>query len=564
MITIKGIILNEGQVFSYSLSEFPEINTDTCSIDKILLPNSDDKFVASVIDSKHFSIKPLVYGTSQGNVILYLKYQDIKNPEQYTYRTFEIVFKFQKPRKALIIKNNGSSSASVHIIHNANSPALSYSYCIVDSEPSDDEYQSIYNGNSNAYTYSYSIPSGKSMYIYSTSSNAWGGSSGANIIQVLSTDTEIQGDISALINESTTLPDYCFSHLFYNSKFNSVPKDLLSRFSTLSQSCYSEMFSGCSNLVKMPLLPSENLASGCYYQMFKDCTSLVNAEVLPASTVPDYAYREMFKGCTSLRTYSTTSDWYYYRDFNGNIGGSDFQYISKIPEGETLYSIIDDSGDVVVPEGNLGAFAGGGYDDGSSVNCTYKFENNQFIIDTVFKDWEGNITSEETYTLSEGQSQTFGDFGVITCYHNTIFDCPALETTYITYGLSFVAGSVRNHYISNDFKATSYGQYACASMFEDCSNFIGIIYFSTNNKNMSLGNYCFNAMFKGCTSITNSRFPTWSTHTVISNASYAFKEMYMNSGITYITFPNVHGSTGMFESICNGCTSLTTAFIDDG
>lgn len=561
MITIKGIILNEGQVFSYSLSEFPEINTDTCSIDKILLPNSDDKFVASVIDSKHFSIKPLVYGTSQGNVILYLKYQNIKNPEQYIYRTFEIIFKFQKPRKALIIKNNGSSSASVKIIHNANAPALSYSYCITDVEPTDDEYQSINNGSSNSYTYIYSIPSGKSMYIYSASSGAWGGSSGANVIQVLSTDTELQGDISALINESTTLPTCCFSYLFYNSKFNSVPKDLLSKFSTLSQSCYSDMFCGCTNLVEMPSLPSENLASGCYYQMFKDCTSLVNAEVLPASTVPDYAYREMFKGCTSLKSYSTTTGWVYYRGDIDDVWSNNLLYISKIPEGETLSSIGSEGNSDYVPEGYLGTFYGVNYLDGSNVSCTYKFENNQFIIDSVFRDWEENITSEETYTLSEGQSKTFGDFGIISCYHNTEFDCPALETTGTTYGLNFQAGSFRYNYTSYKFTASSFGQYACSGMFEGCTSFNGSTDFSTVQ---SLGIYCFYGMFKGCTSLTSVVFPYWNSNTVISDASYAFKEMYMNSGITSIYFPKVHGSTGMFESICNGCTSLTSASIITG
>ena len=73
---------------------------------------------------------------------------------------------------------------------------------------------------------------------------------------------------------------------------------------TLTQSCYSEMFQGCTNLTVPPELPATTLARHCYFRMFKECTSLETAPVLPATSMPEdsYCYQSMFEGCTSLTT----------------------------------------------------------------------------------------------------------------------------------------------------------------------------------------------------------------------------------------------------------------------
>jgi hypothetical protein len=98
-------------------------------------------------------------------------------------------------------------------------------------------------------------------------------------------------------------------------------------------------------------------------------------------------------------------------------------------------------------------------------------------------------------------------------------------------------------------------------MYEGCTSFNGYVGFYNNP---SISNYSFYGMFKGCTSKSSANFPNWTTNTVISNASYAFKEMYMNTGLTSVYIPKVHGSTGMFESICSGCTRLTLAYVQAG
>lgn len=63
---------------------------------------------------------------------------------------------------------------------------------------------------------------------------------------------------------------------------------------------FYSLFSGCSALIKAPLLPATSLSESCYAWMFEECTSLTQAPALPATTVPFYGYRAMFQGCAAL------------------------------------------------------------------------------------------------------------------------------------------------------------------------------------------------------------------------------------------------------------------------
>ena len=103
-------------VFSYNLSEFPEINTISYSFDKIIVVTSQNNFDTSIIDYKHFSIQPLLFSTSSINILSILKYQNYKNISAFIYRIFEIEFKFQKPRKVLTIKNTRSAQRTINIV----------------------------------------------------------------------------------------------------------------------------------------------------------------------------------------------------------------------------------------------------------------------------------------------------------------------------------------------------------------------------------------------------------------------------------------------------------------
>ena len=86
-----------------------------------------------------------------------------------------------------------------------------------------------------------------------------------------------------------------------------IPSDLLP-VTTLAGGCYSNMFSGCTELTTIPDLPATTLADSCYNSMFRGCTSLTTIPDLPATTLADYCYDSMFRGCTGL--VETPEGWY--------------------------------------------------------------------------------------------------------------------------------------------------------------------------------------------------------------------------------------------------------------
>ena len=80
-----------------------------------------------------------------------------------------------------------------------------------------------------------------------------------------------------------------------------VPSDYLP-ITTLSASCYYQMFKDCRNLTNVPTLPATALTTECYREMFEQCYSLtaVPSDLLPATTLATGCYRGLFYNCTGL------------------------------------------------------------------------------------------------------------------------------------------------------------------------------------------------------------------------------------------------------------------------
>lgn len=117
----------------------------------------------------------------------------------------------------------------------------------------------------------------------------------------------IKGNIMSLINSTdfsgnTELQSaYTFNNLFQNCTGLTDASELILPATTLTESCYQGMFSGCTSLTQTPELPATTLANYCYKSMFSGCTSLTTApELLPATTLTRYCYQYMFDGCTNL------------------------------------------------------------------------------------------------------------------------------------------------------------------------------------------------------------------------------------------------------------------------
>lgn len=97
---------------------------------------------------------------------------------------------------------------------------------------------------------------------------------------------------------ATTLKGNCYNSMFRDC--TSLVKAPVLPATILSGSCYQNMFFGCSSLVTAPELPATVLANSCYANMFSNCSSLVDAPQLPATTLTETCYFNMFFNCTSL------------------------------------------------------------------------------------------------------------------------------------------------------------------------------------------------------------------------------------------------------------------------
>jgi len=120
----------------------------------------------------------------------------------------------------------------------------------------------------------------------------------------------VYGNVMSLIDDSgngfatdkTISSDYALCQLFnIASNLRNHPSlPLLLPATTLTRSCYYNMFFGCSGLTTAPSLPAETMATSCYRSMFAGCTSLTAAPSLPAESLAERCYQSMFNGCTSL------------------------------------------------------------------------------------------------------------------------------------------------------------------------------------------------------------------------------------------------------------------------
>ena len=119
---------------------------------------------------------------------------------------------------------------------------------------------------------------------------------------------KIYGNIMSLVNEfdfatsNTTLTEtHAFASLFYGNTTLTDAQDLVIPATTLTDSCYMNMFYGCDNLIDAPIvLPATTLVKGCYHSMFYGCTGMRTSPMLPAMTLVPNCYYGMFNGCKEL------------------------------------------------------------------------------------------------------------------------------------------------------------------------------------------------------------------------------------------------------------------------
>lgn len=117
----------------------------------------------------------------------------------------------------------------------------------------------------------------------------------------------VYGDIRSLLSKSnfpnvSSIPDRAFYGLFADDTGLRSHPDLILTMgaSAVGESALSNMFYGCTGLVRAPSLPATSLATECYAGMFSECTALTEAPALPATTLAYGCYMGMFSCCSAL------------------------------------------------------------------------------------------------------------------------------------------------------------------------------------------------------------------------------------------------------------------------
>lgn len=193
-------------------------------------------------------------------------------------------------------------------------------------------------------------------------------STNANAFAYIFRENSNLRDASELILPATTLTNGCYSGMFTScGSLIHTPKRLPA--TTLVTDCYRGMFENCSSIIDYPDLPATTLAPTCYRNMFRYCTSLTSAPKLNATTLAIGCYQIMFTYCTGitkapdLNAPTLVTDCY-----NGMFDGcTSLNYVKCLAE-----NVIDSTGNVnnwlrkVAATGTFVKKAGVNWDSGVS------------------------------------------------------------------------------------------------------------------------------------------------------------------------------------------------------
>ena len=190
-----------------------------------------------------------------------------------------------------------SPDPDVNLVNSAGLPVFQYS--------KDNQNWTMTTGGENSVTIS--LDAGECVYLKGDNPTYYISSNPTTILPDKA--CYIYGNIMSLVdsddfkNCTEITGEHAFDRMFNSANIlNHQTKNLLLPATKLTNSCYGQMFSGCTSLTAAPELPATELADYCYSYMFAGCTSLTAAPELPATTLAPHCYRMMFTRCTSLTT----------------------------------------------------------------------------------------------------------------------------------------------------------------------------------------------------------------------------------------------------------------------
>ena len=348
------------------------------------------------------------------------------------------------------------------------------------------------------------LNTGEKLYIKGNNA-AYGSSKDLNNYFASTGTFKVKGYIMSLIygddfypNRATLTSPWTFVFLFKDCTYLTDASELLLTATTLQDSCYREMFNGCSSLTAVPALPATTLVDNCYRAMFVNCTSLTTAPVLPATTLATYCYSYMFQYCSALVNApvlpaTTLATYCYYYMFMNCTSLTTAPNLPATALAEYCYAYMFYScGNLttppVLPATTLAEYC-----------YSYMFYSC------------GNFTTPPVLPATTLVSN---------CYSNMFRNCSSLTSDHIP-----------------ELPATSLANGCYNSMFRGCTSLTTCPELPAT----SLAAGCYNSMFYGCTGITES--PVLPA-TSLATTCYA-KMFYNCSALNKVTalFTTTPGST---------------------
>ena len=314
------------------------------------------------------------------------------------------------------------------------------------------------------------------------------------------------------VNKDKINNRYAFYQLFLDSDNLIDAGNLILPAKDLYESCYREMFLGCTSLTTAPVLRSETMKYDCYREMFQGCTSLITAPDLPATTLANYCYYGMFRGCTSLTTApdlpaTTLAGSCYFGMFQ------DCTSLTTVPEELPATTLASD------------CYAGMFYDCRSLITApdlpattladgcySAMFEGCSSL--TTAPDLPATTLAEKCYEYMFMNCTSLTDAPALpattlakSCYFNMFFGCnltsaPALPATKLADECyEYMFGCCTSLTSAPALPATTLTEYCYKHMFYNCISLVMPPYIGANELS---GSYCCESMFEGCTSLIES------------------------------------------------------------
>ena len=378
---------------------------------------------------------------------------------------------------------------------------------------------------------------------------------------------------------ASVLAEYCYSSMFSGCSFEHtyyVSADgskhgLVSIDAKMAQSCCSNMFSKCYELVDPPSLPSKDLASSCYSSMFTSCSSLVSIPELPATNLATNCYNRMFSACGVKRVYDLFTDsvsigygscnsmfcYCRYLISVGNIGSNGASVgdsgFSSMFSGCTALQSVDS-----ISANDMGEYCCKSMFKGLAGLTSCPMIEVGSVGVGCFEEMFSGCTSisEAKLPLHHPKGGVAGPLLDISprCYMSMFYDCkgltsiPELPATDLSgaescyksmFGMSEYDDSIdpETRTLSVKITATSFGASCCDGMFKNNSRIASADKIATSS---DVGDYCFKEMFYGCSSLSSfggisvaegeGRMGSWCCSRMFYGCDSLFNEKHESSG----------------------------------